>query len=129
MTRPVIGGASAPPPTKSGVPDSTKAQAVERTIEVIANDVTSRVQIFTDVVLEMRRRTESLTTTELPVAPSFAAKGVAVMKNPLTFDAKRLPVPDAVEIGTWWSQLPADERRQFAKFYGIWCAFERGRSK
>lgn len=130
MTRPVIGAASAPPPpSRFVVGDSTKAQAVERTIDVIAGDVTSRIQVFNDVVVEMRRRTESLTTTELPVAPSFAAKGVAVMKNPLTFDAKKLAVPDAVEIGTWWSQLAADERRQFAKYYGLWCAFERGRGK
>jgi len=57
------------------------------------------------------------------------AKGVSVIQNPLTFDPSKLTVPQAVEIGTWWSQLTADERRQFAKYFGLWCAFTRGRGR
>jgi hypothetical protein len=128
LARPVIGaGVPPPPPSKITVIETTKSSAMEKTMDVIAGDVISRNQVFADVVQEMRRRTDTLTTTELPVAPEKAAKGVSVIQNPLTFDPSKLTVPNAVEIGTWWSQLTADERRQFAKYYGLWCAFTRGR--
>jgi len=131
LTRPVIGaGAAPPPPPKITYGDtSSKTQAVERMVEIIANDVTSRNQVFADVIQEMRRRTDSVTTAELPIAPEKAAKGVSMIQNPLTFEPSKLTVPQAVEVGTWWSQLSAEERRQFAKYYGLWCAVMRSRSK
>jgi hypothetical protein len=129
LSRPSMGAVIQPataPKYPSGT-ESAKVQGVEKTIEIIANDVISRNQAFTDVVVEMRRRTEGLTTTSLPVAPAKSIKGAAKIQNPLTFEAARMPVPDAVEIGTWWSQMLPDERREFAKYYGLWCAFMRGR--
>jgi len=130
----IVGGVIQAPPSKitiievqkpSGT-DSSKSAAVEKTMDIIAGDVVSRSAVFADVVREMRSRTESLTTPELPVAPEKAAKGVSVIQNPLTFDPSKLTVPSAVEVGTWWSQLSADDRRQFAKYYGLWCAYTRG---
>ncbi|HLY74024.1 MAG TPA: hypothetical protein VKU80_07880, partial [Planctomycetota bacterium] len=130
LARPVI-GAGLPPPPPSFTPrytdPSPKAEAVDRMIEIIANDVTSRNQVFADVVQEMRRRTETLATGELPIAPDKAAKGVSLIQNPLTFEPSKLTVPQAVDIGTWWSQMSAEERRQFAKYYGLWCAVMRAR--
>jgi hypothetical protein len=129
LSRPSMGAVIQPataPKYPSGT-ESAKVQGVEKTIEIVANDVISRNQAFTDVVVEMRRRTEGLTTTALPVAPAKSIKGAAKIQNPLTFDPARMPVPDAVEIGTWWSQMLPDERREFAKYYGLWCAFMRGR--
>lgn len=109
--------------------ETAKVSGIEKTIEIIANDVVSRNQAFTDVVVEMRRRTDGLKATELPVAPSKSSKGVAKIQNPLTFDPARMAVPDAVEIGSWWSQMLPEERREFAKYYGLWCAFMRSRGK
>jgi hypothetical protein len=131
-SRPVIGvGVPLPPSAPPAVPAApappSKSQAVERTVDIIAIDALSRSQVFADVVQEMRRRTETLTTTDLPVAPEKAAKGVSMIQNPLTFEPSKLSVPNALELGTWWSQLTLDERRQFAKYYGLWCAFTRGR--
>jgi hypothetical protein len=130
LSRPVIsaGGPLPPPPPKSasGEPPS-KLQAVDHTVEIIANDVTSRNLVFADVIQEMRRRTEGLTASELPIAPDRAAKGVSVIQNPLSFEPSKLTVPQAVEIGTWWSQMSTEERRQFAKYYGLWCSVMRGR--
>jgi hypothetical protein len=130
LARPAIGpGAPPPPPAKIIIEPARPAPGapIERTIEVIAGDVLSRSQVFADVVQEMRRRTETMTAPELPLAPERSAKGVSVIQNPLTFDPAKLTVPNAVEVGTWWSQLSGDERRQFAKYYGLWCAFQRGR--
>jgi hypothetical protein len=129
LARPAMGAViqpPAPPKYPSGT-EGAKVQGMERTIEIIANDVTSRNQAFTDVVLEMRRRTEGLKVTDLPPPPSKSAKGASKIQNPLTFDPARLAVPDALEIGTWWSQMLPEERREFAKYYGLWCAFMRGR--
>jgi hypothetical protein len=95
-------------------------------MEVIAADVVSHSAVFADVVREMRSKTAELTAPELPVAPEKAAKGVSVIQNPLTFDPSKLTVPSAVEVGSWWSQLSPDDRRQFAKYYGLWCAYARG---
>jgi hypothetical protein len=130
LARPSSGGAGQPPPPPkypSGN-ESSRVTGAERAIEIISADVTSRYVAFTDVVGEMRRRTEGLTTGTLPIAPENAAKGVSVIQNPLTFEPAKLAVPDAVAIGTWWSQLLPDDRRAFAKYYGLWCAFMRGRA-
>lgn len=128
LARPVIGaGVPPPPPSKITMIDTTKSSATDRTVDVIAGDVISRNQVFADVIQEMRRRTDTLTIPDLPVPPEKAAKGVSVIQNPLTFDPSKLTVPNAVEVGTWWSQLSQEERRQFAKYYGLWCAFTRGR--
>jgi hypothetical protein len=125
LGRPALGPvAPPPPPSKIFIQPITP---VERTIDVIAGDVLSRSQVFADVIQEMRRRTENLTAADLPVAPEKSARGVAVIQNPLSFDPGKLAVPSAVEVGSWWSQLSGEERRQFAKYYGLWCAFARGR--
>jgi hypothetical protein len=132
----IVGGIIQAPPSKITIievpkpPTGTeppKSPPVDKTIDIIAADVVSRSAVFADVVREMRTRTEPLTTPELPAAPEKAAKGVAVIQNPLTFDPSQLTVPSAVEVGTWWSALSADDRRQFAKYYGLWCAYSRGR--
>jgi hypothetical protein len=100
--------------------------AIEKTIEVVASDVISRTQVFADVVGEMRRRTVGLAATGLPPAPAKFARCVGRIQNPLTFDPERMPVPDAAEIETWWRELSVVERRDFARYYGLWCAFVRG---
>jgi len=131
LGRPAIAPGSGPsnPPKSPGDGGGARLEAVDRTVEIIANDVTSRNQVFTDVVTEMRRRTETLTTGQPPMAPDKAVKGATLIGNPLTFKPSELTVPTAMEIGSWWSQLSTDERRQFAKYYGLWCAYTRAIKK
>lgn len=129
LSRPSVGAVmqSKEAPKYPSNTDGARVSGIEKTIEIIANDVTSRNQAFTDVVVEMRRRTEGLKETEMPIVPAKSAKGASKIQNPLTFEPSRMAVPDALEIGTWWSQMLPDERREFAKYYGLWCAFMRGR--
>jgi hypothetical protein len=131
LARPAItgGGASTTPPKYPATQGSVVVESTERTIELIANDVLSRTQIFTDIVNEMRRRTETFTTSVPPFAPEKCAKGVAIIGNPLLFKSNALNTATATEIGGWWSKLTAEDRRQFAKYFGLWCAFTRGQEK
>lgn len=134
LARPSVGPGQGPAPLKSPAGDgggggNARIEAVDRTVEIIANDVTARNAVFTDVVTEMRRRTESLTTSLPPMAPAKSTQGATLIGNPLTFKPNDLTVPTAMEIGSWWSKLSAEERRAFAKYYGLWCAYTRALSK
>jgi hypothetical protein len=129
LGRPTTPSGSAQPPKYPELNSSAKIEPVERTIELIANDVTNRNKIFSDVVQEMRRRTETLTTQVPPLAPERSIKGVSVISNPLTFKPTDLTGPMALEIGGWWGGLSPEDRRQFAKYYGLWCAFTRGQKR
>jgi hypothetical protein len=117
------------PPPKYPVTGGAKIDSIEQTVELIANDVVARNLLFTDVVTEMRRRTETLTTTTPAFAPEKCARGVNLIPNPLTFRPNEMTVATAMEIGSWWSTMSAEDRRQFAKYYGLWCAYVRGHKK
>lgn len=122
-------GQAAPPPKYPSIEGTARIDNIDRAVEVIATDVTSRIQVFGDVVTEMRRRTESLTTSVPPMTPDKSVKGAAVIGNPLNFKPSELTVPTALEIGSWWSTLSPEDRRQFAKYFGLWCAYTRGLKK
>jgi hypothetical protein len=131
LGRPLISGIGSPlpPPKYPGTDATPKLESVEKTVELIANDVTQRTQVFSDIVAEMRRRTETLTTTNPPFAPEKSAKGVAIIGNPLLFKVNDWNTPTAMELGGWWSKLSSEDRRQFAKYYGLWCAYTRAQKK
>jgi hypothetical protein len=90
-------------------------------------EVTARLFTFTDVINEMRRKTERMTAAQLPLVPEKASKGLSFIQNPLTFDPSKLPATSLAEIGTWWSGMGLEDRRQFAAYYGLWCALFRAR--
>jgi hypothetical protein len=98
-------------------------------VALIAAEVTSTLTAFTDVINEMRRKTEKLAADQLPIVPDKASKGLGFIQNPLTFDPSKLPANSLVEIGTWWSGLALEDRRQFAAYYGLWCAVFRAKKK
>jgi hypothetical protein len=124
-SRPVIGAVS---PRTPGAEDAPKtAPAVEKEMANIATEVTSRLTAFTDVITEMRRKTEKMTVAQLPLVPEKASKGLGFIQNPLTFDPSKLPATSLAEIGTWWSGLALEDRKQFAAYYGLWCAALRAR--
>jgi hypothetical protein len=128
LARPASGSGTAP----SGSSDpvlSTPQEVLERRIGGIAAEVTGQYKIFADVVNEMRRRTEGYTTRTVPQTPDKSIKGVSVVGNPLTFKPSELTVPQALEIGGWWGSLNINERRDFARYFGLWCAYTRGLSR
>ena len=116
-------------PSQPGPSAKSSEEFVERKVDAIANEVTGQYKIFADVVLEVRRRTESLTTKTAPLAPAKSIRGTAVIGNPLTFKPSELTVPQSLEIGGWWGALSQDDRRDFARYFGLWCAYTRGLSK
>jgi hypothetical protein len=128
--RPTISAPSLLPSTpKYPVTNGAKIDSIEPTVELIANDVVARNPLFPDVVTEMRRRTETLTTMTPPFAPEKCARGVNLIPNPLTFRPNEMTVSTAMEMGSWWSTMSTEDRRQFAKYYGLWCAYLRGQKK
>lgn len=129
LARPTITGQVVEPPKYPATTGQPTMEGVDKAVEAIANDVTSRSKVFTDVVTEMRRRTETLTTTSVPYAPENAARAVTIIGNPLTFRPGELSTTQLLEIGSWWGALSPQDRRQFAKYYGLWCAFTRGQKR
>jgi hypothetical protein len=120
---------SAATSSQGGLLAKSPEEFAERKIDAIAGEVCAQYKIFADVVNEMRRRTESLTTKTSPLAPAKSIKGVSVIGNPLTFKPADLTVPQSIEVGTWWGALSPDERREFARYFGQWCAYMRGMSR
>lgn len=127
LGRPPIGQVVTPPKYPAPSVSASTMEGVDKAVEAIANDVTARTPIFTDVVLEMRRRTETLTTTASPFAPEKSAKGVQIIGNPLTFRPGEMTTSQALDIGSWWGALNPEDRRQFAKYFGLWCAYTRAK--
>ena len=100
----------------------------DKIVEIIAVEVSSQTPVFAEVIAEMRRRTEPLTTTTVPVWPDESVRGIALIGNPLTFAPGDLPAATTRELGQWWNSLAPDERTRFAKFFGLWCAHTRGQA-
>jgi hypothetical protein len=101
---------------------------VSRSVELIANEVTSQSEVFSDIVTEMRRRTESLTTSTVPIWPDESVRGIALIGNPLTFKPSELTAATLLEIASWWGALSREERTRFATYFGLWCAYTRAQT-
>ena len=100
-------------------------QTLDKTVEAIAVEVLGQTQVFAEVIVDMRQRTDSLRTTAVPVWPDETARGIAMIENPLTFRPAEMSVGVSVEIGKWWNLLTREERIGFAKYFGLWCAHAR----
>jgi hypothetical protein len=117
-----------PPPDRDpglaepAVPDQAR---LAKTVETIAAEVIGQTDVFAEVVVEMRQRTDTLRTTAVPVWPDESARGIAMIENPLTFRPAEMSVGASVEIGKWWNLLSREDRLGFAKYFGLWCAHMR----
>jgi hypothetical protein len=121
LGRPLGGG-------RAGIPESNPAarnDAVAVAIEGLAADVAKKYTTLGDVASAMRSGTEAFRYMNPVVPPEKSAAGARYMGNPLTFNPASLTPQIAVELGTWWGGLTADDRREFAKFFGLWCAYQR----
>ena len=115
--RPITAPPGAPPPEGN--------EAVSRRIEMVAADAVGRTLAFAEIIDEIRNQTADLKYT-LPVPPPEKFGQVCqIIQSPLTFQPRRLPEDQAALVQHWWNSLPTDERRQFAHFYGLWCAYAR----
>jgi hypothetical protein len=110
----------AEPTVQAAAPDQ-----VDRAVDTIARDVLSHTDVFADVVVEMRQRTDSLRISIVPVWPDESARGIAMIDHPLTFRPSEMSVGASVEIGKWWGLLSKEDRIAFAKYFGLWCAHAR----
>jgi hypothetical protein len=122
-------GLDRPPSSSAALPPRTAEDFAERKIDAIAGEVTSQTMVFSDVVKQMRQRSEGLTTKISPLAPAKSIRGSAVIGNPLTFKPEDLTVPQSIEVRNWWNGMTQDDRREFARYYGLWCAYSRGMQK
>jgi hypothetical protein len=118
---------AAGPPLEVDTP--ANPDAVSKDVEQIAIDVCSKSDVFSDIVLEMRRRTESLSTLTLPIWPDESVRGIALIGNPLTFQPSEMKAATLLEIGTWWSGLTHGERIRFANYFGLSCAHTRAQTQ
>jgi hypothetical protein len=115
--------------TSDPMPALSDPEAVAKEVDHIAGEVIAHSEVFSDVVTEMRRRTERMTTPSVPVWPDEAVKGIALIGNPLTFKPGELTGKAAQEIAAWWKALSRDQRTRFAAFFGLWCANTRAQSE
>jgi hypothetical protein len=115
-------------PAGEATPVLSDPEAVAKAVDLIAAEVITRSEVFSDVVTEMRRRTERMTTPSVPVWPDASVQGIALIDNPLTFNPSELAAKAAQEIDAWWKALPREERTRFAAYFGLWCANTRAQS-
>jgi len=124
----VIGAAGGTLKAPPGSDASLRAQneAILKAVDGIAADVLRRQTVFTDVILEMRRLTEPYRYTLPVTVPPKSNRGAALIgSNPLTFQPNDLSIQGAMEIGNWWGALAAEDRKDFARYFGLWCAYTR----
>jgi hypothetical protein len=104
---------------------ASRNDAVAVAIEGLEVGVAEKYTMLGDVVNAMRSATEAFRCMNPVFPPEKSAAGVRSMGNPLTFTPASLTAQMAVDMGTWWSGLRADDRREFAKFFGLWCSYQR----
>lgn len=117
------GAAPSPVPAPMGAPSG--GEQVIRAMDTLAGDVVRRYPAFGDVIAQMRSGASSHAFANQPVPPARAARAVSLIKDPLSFDLSLLDASGALEIGQWWGSLSGEDRREFARFFGLWCARER----
>ena len=116
---------SAPAPSGTlGAPPSA-ADQVSRTVDLLATDVVKRYPAFGDVLAQMRSGSSGMVFASAPVPPPRSVRAASMIKDPLSFELSQLDASGALEIGQWWGSLPLEDRREFARFFGLWCARER----
>ncbi|HEX7897918.1 MAG TPA: hypothetical protein VF950_09175 [Planctomycetota bacterium] len=128
--RPAGKSSSAPPPPSStapfGAPPASGGDSVVRTMDLLAADVVKKSPSFADVVAQMRAASVGVAYASAAIAPPRSARAAALIQDPLTFSLTNLNSAAALEMGQWWGALAPDDRREFALFFGLWCAQKRG---
>jgi len=125
LGRPLTGAPPKPPSPAADPGVAARNEAVAQTITGIAADVARSYPILTDVLNSMRTQSDPFRYTVPVTPPEKSAVGARLINNPLTFTMTDLSGPSAVELGSWWGGLSPDDRKEFARFFGLWCAYQR----
>jgi hypothetical protein len=96
--------------------------AVSRAMDLVASQTVGRFANLQDVIREMKVAGDQQRYPASPQPPASAARAVSIIVDPLAFRFESLGAAQALELGQWWAVLPSEERRAFARFYGLWCA-------
>lgn len=99
--------------------------AATREIDLIAADVVLKQSSLNAVIRDMRTRTAHLTRGVAPVAPARSLGLASYVKNPMDFQPNSLTGAQALEMGNIWGSLGPAERKDFARYIGMWCAYLR----
>ncbi len=118
------GAAPAPAQGAMGAP-ALAGDQVSKTLDLLAGDVVKRYPAFGDVIAQMRAGSSGLSFAFAPVPPTRSARAASLIRDPLSFELAQLDASGALEIGQWWGSLPQEDRREFARYFGLWCARER----
>lgn len=100
-------------------------ESVSRKIESIAAETTARTAVLDEVASEMRRQTERMKYTAAVPPPDRFSQAATLIQDPIQFRTSTLKPDAAVILNRWWDGLSPEERRQFAHFFGLWCAYVR----
>lgn len=118
--------APTPPPGAPPPPvfrDESVQQAVVKAVEQIAGEVVSSHRSIFDVIGEMKRRTEHIKyDPPSPLIPDKYSEICRFVKDPVAFEPRFLNRPQSEAMAQWWAGMNHAERKDFARFYGLWCA-------
>jgi hypothetical protein len=110
-------------------PKPMDRDAVVANIAAAADAIIATSDSLDIVLSRMRDSTVNLRYPDaMPAMPEFDPL-LKYVTDPLTFDLKKVSSQAAVEVGTWWSRLPAGDRKRFAIHYGLVCAYARHKGK
>ncbi len=96
-----------------------------KAMDLLAAEVLAKNPPFGDVIERMRSGSIGVTVSSAPSPAPRAGRAVQLIQDPLTFSLSNLDAAAALEIGQWWGSFSPDDRREFARFYGLWCAHRR----
>ncbi len=126
IPRPVLSG---PLPATPGGPapviSGAVVEAATKQIEALALETVQKFQTFSDVIEELKRRTEGVKVASSPAPVPGLPKPLMDVAAPLGFRAADLTVQDAREVGQWWGLLAPPDRAAFARYFGLLCAYAR----
>ncbi len=116
---------SATPPAPPAPPAPAAPEPAVQRIKEIAAEVVRGTDNFLVVVQQMKERTAGMVVAAAPAVPAKASQAVVLMGDPLKFNPQDIDPQKAFQLGNWWRSLTLDERREFAGYYGLWCAHAR----
>ncbi len=127
---PVAVPAPLPPPPAAPRPGPSSADTARGDLTVDAMDAAAAAVVkshsgLNEVVAQMRARSEPHQYGFPPPVPVHSSRAMTQMGNPLSFRLSALPPETAQELKAWWAALPAGDRKDFARFVGLWCAHLR----
>ncbi len=101
------------------------SEEARKQLEAAAESVLGPDDHFKDAVLKIRARTDGMKFSGSCSVPEDYKRVIKVMPDPTTWDPNLTPAAAMLDLGGWWSQLNLDARKQFARFFGVYCAWVR----